>query len=91
VLSVSDTHTPATDTSGDILAERITAAGHVLAARAIVSDDAALITAQCEAWIEDPAIDPIVSTGGTRLTGRNVTPKALAMLPGARAIPGFGE
>jgi molybdenum cofactor biosynthesis protein B len=91
VLTVSDTRTPATDTSGDILAQRITAAGHVLAARAIVRDDAGLIAAQFEAWIADPAIDAIISTGGTGLTGRDVTPEALAMLPGAREIPGFGE
>jgi len=91
VLTVSDTRTPATDTSGDILAERVRAAGHHLAARAIVKDDASLIAAQFEAWIEDPAIDAVVSSGGTGLTGRDVTPEALAMLPGARDIPGFGE
>lgn len=91
VLTVSDTRTPETDTSGDILADRVTVAGHNLAARLIVKDDAALLAAQYEAWIDDPAIDAVVSTGGTGLTGRDVTPEALAMVKGAREIPGFGE
>ncbi|PLK25001.1 molybdenum cofactor biosynthesis protein B [Porphyrobacter sp. TH134] len=91
VLTVSDTRTPDTDTSGDILAARVTGAGHRLAARAIVKDDAAVLAAQFEAWIDDPAIDAIVSTGGTGLTGRDVTPEALAMVKDARDIPGFGE
>lgn len=91
VLTVSDTRTADNDTSGDILAERVTGAGHNLAARMIVKDDAALLSAQFEAWIDDPAIDAIVSTGGTGLTGRDVTPEALAMIAGARDIPGFGE
>jgi molybdenum cofactor biosynthesis protein B len=91
VLTVSDTRTAETDTSGDILAGRVTGAGHVLAARAIVKDDAGLLAAQFEAWVEDPAIDAVVSTGGTGLTGRDVTPEALAMIAGAREIPGFGE
>ena len=91
VLTVSDTRTAENDTSGDILAERVTASGHTLAARMIVKDDAALLAAQFEAWIDDPAIDAIVSTGGTGLTGRDVTPEALAMIAGARDIPGFGE
>ncbi len=91
VLTVSDTRTPETDTSGDILAARVTAAGHTLAARAIVKDDAPLLAAQFEAWIADPAIDAVVSTGGTGLTGRDVTPEALALIAGARDIPGFGE
>lgn len=91
VLTVSDTRTSETDTSGEILAERVAAAGHHLAARAIVRDDSALLAAQFEAWIEDPAVDAVVSTGGTGLTGRDVTPEALAMVQGAREIPGFGE
>ncbi len=91
VLTVSDTRTPETDTSGDILAGRVTGAGHVLATRMIVKDDAALLAAQFEAWIDDPAVDAVVSTGGTGLTGRDVTPEALAMVQGAREIPGFGE
>ncbi len=91
VLTVSDTRTAENDSSGDILAARVAGAGHNLAARMIVMDDAALLAAQFEAWIDDPAIDTIVSTGGTGLTGRDVTPEALAMVAGARDIPGFGE
>ncbi len=90
VLTVSDTRTAADDTSGDILAERIRAAGHTLAARTIVRDDADLIADQLNAWIEDPAIDAVVSTGGTGLTGRDVTPEALDRVK-TRDIPGFGE
>ncbi|MEM6856396.1 MAG: molybdenum cofactor biosynthesis protein B [Pseudomonadota bacterium] len=91
VLTVSDTRTPETDTSGDILAGRIEAIGHTLAARMIIKDDAVLLTAQLEAWIEDPQIDAIVSTGGTGLTGRDVTPEALSRIKDGRDIPGFGE
>ncbi|GIX20233.1 MAG: molybdenum cofactor biosynthesis protein B [Erythrobacter sp.] len=91
VLTVSDTRTAETDTSGDILAARVTGAGHQLAARKIVKDDAPTLAAQLEAWIDDPAIDAIISTGGTGLTGRDVTPEALAMIREAREIPGFGE
>ena len=91
VLTVSDTRTPETDTSGDILAQRVGDAAHVLAARAIVKDDASLLAAQFEAWIDDPQIDAVISTGGTGLTGRDVTPEALQRIEGARDIPGFGE
>ena len=91
VLTVSDTRTADNDTSGDILAERVRAAGHNLPARTIVRDDATLLAAQFNAWIDDPAIDAVVSTGGTGLTGRDVTPEALSMIDGARDIPGFGE
>jgi molybdopterin adenylyltransferase len=91
VLTVSDTRTAEDDTSGNILADRVVAAGHNLASRRIVKDDAILLAAQLEAWIADPAIDAVVSTGGTGLTGRDVTPEALAMIDGAREIPGFGE
>ena len=91
VLTVSDTRTAADDTSGDILAGRVVDSGHNLAARMIVKDDAALLAAQFEAWIDDPAVDAVVSTGGTGLTGRDVTPEALSLIEGAREIPGFGE
>ncbi|MEY4055147.1 MAG: molybdenum cofactor biosynthesis protein [Pseudomonadota bacterium] len=90
VLTVSDTRTAADDTSGDILVERIRAAGHTLAARTIVRDDADLIADQLNAWIDDPGIDAVVSTGGTGLTGRDVTPEALDRVK-TRDIPGFGE
>lgn len=91
ILTVSDTRTAGNDTSGDILAEKVTGAGHTLAARTIVKDDAALLAAQFDAWIDDPQVDAIVSTGGTGLTGRDVTPEALTRIEGAREIPGFGE
>lgn len=91
VLTVSDTRTAENDTSGDILADRITEAGHTLAARAIERDDAGVLGARLDEWIDDPAIDAVVSTGGTGLTGRDVTPEALARIEGAREIPGFGE
>ena len=76
VLTVSDTRTPADDRSGDTLVERLTAAGHTLAARAITRDDRAAITARLRQWIADPAVDVILSTGGTGLTGRDVTVEA---------------
>ncbi|MBD2841657.1 molybdenum cofactor biosynthesis protein B [Erythrobacter rubeus] len=91
VLTVSDTRTAADDTSGNILAERIVSAGHTLAAREIVKDDASLLATQLDAWIDDPQIDAIVSTGGTGLTGRDVTPEALSRIEDGRDIPGFGE
>ena len=91
VLTVSDTRTPETDTSGDILTARVTDAGHTLVARTIVKDDAEALAAQFDVWIDDPEIDAIVSTGGTGLTGRDVTPEAFTRIDGARDIPGFGE
>ncbi len=91
VLTVSDTRTPETDTSGDILVRRLEEAGHNLAARAILADDAALLVSRLDEWIDDPAIDAIILTGGTGLTGRDVTPEALARIEGGRDIPGFGE
>jgi molybdopterin adenylyltransferase len=76
VLTVSDTRTPADDKSGDTLVERLTNAGHTLAARGIVPDDRATIAGQLRAWSADPAIDVILTTGGTGLTGRDVTVEA---------------
>ncbi len=76
VLTVSDTRTPETDRSGDTLAERLTGAGHVLAARALLPDDRDAIAAQLRAWVADPGIDVVLSTGGTGLTGRDVTVEA---------------
>tara|TARA_R110001592_G_scaffold86883_2_gene256627 strand:+ start:147 stop:674 length:528 start_codon:yes stop_codon:yes gene_type:complete len=90
VLTVSDTRTLADDRSGDTLVERLTAAGHNLAARAIVKDDAAVIADQFRQWINDPAVDCIISTGGTGVTGRDVTPEALDAVA-EKIIPGFGE
>jgi molybdenum cofactor biosynthesis protein B len=76
VMTVSDTRTFADDKSGDTLAARIEEAGHVLAARAIVKDDQAEIAAQLRSWIADPSVDVVISTGGTGLTGRDVTVEA---------------
>ncbi len=80
VLSVSDTRTRVDDRSGDLLAARIAEAGHRLGARAIVKDDIACIQHRIEAWIADPAVDVIVTTGGTGFTRRDVTPEAVAPL-----------
>ena len=90
VLTVSDTRTLADDRSGDRLVERLTAAGHVLAARAIIEDDADAIVAQLERWIGDPQIEVVLTTGGTGVTGRDVTPEALTRVQ-EKEIPGFGE
>jgi molybdenum cofactor biosynthesis protein B len=90
VLTVSDTRTAADDTSGDLLVERVRTAGHHLSARAIVRDDAGLIASKLNDWIDDPGIDAVVCTGGTGLTGRDVTPEALDRVK-TRDIPGFGE
>ncbi|SFR78859.1 molybdenum cofactor biosynthesis protein B [Sphingomonas jatrophae] len=90
VLTVSDTRTAADDRSGDTLAARIEAAGHSVAARAIVRDDVAAIRKQLDSWIDDPAIDVVISTGGTGVTGRDVTPEAFAAT-WEKPIEGFGE
>ncbi len=76
LLTVSDTRTPGTDRSGDTLAEHIREAGHELAARTILPDERAEIAAQLRDWVEDPGIDVVISTGGTGLTGRDVTVEA---------------
>ena len=94
ILTVSDTRTPETDTSGDILEARASDAGHNVSHRLIVKDDAAVLAEQIGAWIEDSSIDAIVSTGGTGLTGRDVTPEALDQVKAThngKDIPGFGE
>ncbi len=90
VLTVSDTRTAETDTSGNALAERILAARHVLAARRIERDDAAAIERHLRDWIADPAIDVVITTGGTGVTGRDVTPEAFERVIEKR-IEGFGE
>ncbi len=76
VMTVSDTRTKQDDVSGDTLVARIKEAGHLLAARVIVPDDKGLIAAQLKKWIADPNVDVVISTGGTGLTGRDVTPEA---------------
>lgn len=90
VLTVSDTRTLADDRSGALIVELTTAVGHVLAAREIVKDNRDVIRAQLERWIDDPQIDVIITTGGTGVTPRDVTPEALAPLV-SKSIPGFGE
>ena len=90
VLTVSDTRDATNDTSGDALGERIAAAGHNLAARAIERDDADAIAARLRAWIADPTIDVVITTGGTGITGRDVTPEAFDRVLQKR-IEGFGE
>ena len=77
LLTVSDTRGIDHDTSGDILAERIIAAGHNIVDRTILRDDTTLITARLHNWIDDDQVDVVISTGGTGLTGRDVTPEAL--------------
>lgn len=90
ILTVSDTRTAATDKSGDLLAQRIDAAGHRLAARAIEKDDIYRLRAVVSAWIADPAVEVIITTGGTGLTGRDGTPEAIEPLLD-KQIDGFGE
>lgn len=90
LLTVSDTRGPAEDTSGDILADRIKTKGHRLVARAIEKDDADRIASRLNNWIDDRDVDAVVITGGTGLTGRDVTPEALDRVK-TRDIPGFGE
>jgi molybdenum cofactor biosynthesis protein B len=90
VLTVSDTRTLADDKSGQVLADRIEAAGHVLADRKIVTDDTDQIVARLKSWIADPDIDAVIATGGTGVTGRDVTPEAFESIY-EKAVPGFGE
>lgn len=90
VLTVSDTRTLADDTSGALLCERLVAAGHVLAAREIVPDDIAVIQATLNRWVDDPEVHVVLTTGGTGVTARDVTPEAVEGLCD-KLIPGFGE
>lgn len=80
VLTMSDTRSASEDKSGDLLVERLQGAGHVLADRAILKDDAAAIRAKVEGWIADPNVDCVITTGGTGFTGRDVTPEAVRPL-----------
>ncbi len=94
ILTVSDTRGPEDDTSGDLLAQRVSDAGHHLAGRAIEKDEVPRITNRLNNWIDDRNVDCIIITGGTGLTGRDVTPEALERIKeagGGRDIPGFGE
>jgi len=89
VLTVSDTRGLAEDRSGAVLVDRIEAAGHLLADREIVTDDRPAIEARLRAWIADPGVDVVISTGGTGLTGRDVTVEAHEAVY-EKAIPAFG-
>ena len=90
VLTVSDTRTVETDGSGTLLIERLTAAGHRLAERAIVRDDVYAIRARVAHWIADAAVEVVVTTGGTGVTGRDGTPEAIAPVLD-KELTGFGE
>lgn len=90
VVTVSDSRTLDDDRSGDVLVERLKAAGHNLADRTIIKDDQATIAAKFREWSNNPEIEVILSTGGTGVTGRDVTPEALAEVV-EKDIPGFGE
>lgn len=90
ILTVSDSRSLADDRSGDILVERLTKSGHTLAERAIVKDDPDQIAAQLTAWIDNPEVEVVISTGGTGVTGRDITPEALERVA-EKPIPGFGE
>ena len=90
VLTVSDSRTLDDDKSGNLLVERLIAAGHHLADRALVRDEPEAIAARFRGWIDDPEVDVVVSTGGTGVTGRDVTPEALDAVI-EQPIPGFGE
>ncbi len=90
VLTVSDSRTPEDDKSGDILVERLRGAGHNLAGRAIVTDDTDLIVERLNRWIDDAAVDVVIATGGTGVTGRDVTPEAFHAVYD-KEIAGFGE
>lgn len=90
VLTVSDSRTLDTDTSGQVLVDRLTEAGHRLADRAIVTDDTSAIVERLKAWIADADVDVVIATGGTGVTGRDVTPEAFASVYD-KEIAGFGE
>ncbi len=90
VLTVSDTRTLETDKSGDTLVERLKRDGHTLVDRAIVTDDVDKIRAKVKKWIADPRVEVVITTGGTGVTGRDVTPEALEALF-EKKIDGFGE
>jgi molybdenum cofactor biosynthesis protein B len=90
IATVSDTRTAADDTSGDTLVARLTEAGHLLADRCIVRDEVAAIALVLRGWIDDPSVDVVITTGGTGVTGRDVTPEAYAQVI-EKPIEGFGE
>ncbi|MGH1479911.1 MAG: molybdenum cofactor biosynthesis protein B [Geminicoccales bacterium] len=90
VLTVSDSRSLDDDRSGDLLVDRLTQAGHDLADRSLVKDDPEQIAGQLTDWINNPGIEVVISTGGTGVTGRDITPEALERAA-EKMIPGFGE
>jgi molybdenum cofactor biosynthesis protein B len=90
VLTVSDTRTEENDKSGDTLVERLKNAGHLLVEKRIVKDELSLLKETLKEWIDSSEVDVIIATGGTGVTGRDVTPEAFECLY-EKAIPGFGE
>ena len=90
VLTVSDTRNEETDKSGALLVEKLIEAGHTLTEKAIIRDEQAAIVAKLRTWVADPAVEVVLATGGTGVTGRDVTPEAFAKVY-EKEIPGFGE
>lgn len=90
VLSISDSRSAADDRSGDLLVARLTGDGHVLAARELVRDEVGAIRDVLARWIADQAVDCVLTTGGTGVTGRDITPEAIRQVAD-KEIPGFGE
>ncbi len=90
LLTVSDSRGAADDRSGDLLAARVEAAGHELVARAIVRDDPDAIEARLREWVADPKVQVVITTGGTGITGRDLTPEAMERVCD-KILPGFGE
>ncbi len=90
VLTISDTRNEETDKSGALLVKKLIEAGHTLAEKAIIRDEQAAIVAKLRTWIADPAVEVVLATGGTGVTGRDVTPEAFAEVY-EKEIPGFGE
>ena len=90
VLTLSDRRTLATDTSGQLLVDRLTGAGHELVARKLLPDDPAALEAQLRAWIADPGVEVVITTGGTGVTGRDNTPEVIEKVS-EKLITGFGE
>lgn len=90
ILTISDTRTLETDTSGALAADHLARMGHHVRDRRIVTDDPAAIRETVAGWVADPAVDVVITTGGTGITARDVTPEAVASL-GTKHLPGFGE
>ena len=90
MLTISDSRTNVDDKSGELLVKRLQDAGHRLAVKAILPDEQKLITSQLTRWVKDPQIDVVLATGGTGVTGRDVTPEAFEAMYD-KSVPGFGE